>query len=133
MGLIMLLFGLYAFGQQPGSISGLVQDASGSVVPGASITVVSVKGVAKTTTANKMGQFSVGGIAAGKYIVKAIASGFSLYENREVEVTSGQKTELTIPLTIAAVEENVDVSLNAAVSTDADAADVSVADRSSRK
>src|SRR5688572_10345293 len=89
-----------AFAQQNGSIGGTVQDSLGAVVVGASITVVSADGKEKTATANQRGEFSVTGLAPGKYTVKVIAPNFTLYENTEVEVTVGVRTELVVLLTV---------------------------------
>ena len=118
---LMLFVSAAAFAQQNGSIGGSVQDANGAIVVGASITVVAADGKEKTTTSNQRGEFSVTGLAPGKCTVKVIATNFSLYENAEVEVTAGERTELIVPLTVAGVEEKVDVNSNEGVSTDADA------------
>ncbi len=108
--------------QQTGSISGVVQDTLGAVVVGASITVVSPPDQKeKAATSNQRGEFTVNGLAPGKYTVKVIAPNFALYENTEVEVAAGQKQELIVPLTVEAVAEQVDVDTDAGVSTDPEA------------
>src|SRR6185369_4002314 len=116
--LITLLFSVAAFGQTTGSIAGQVQDTLGAAVVGASVTVVSADGKEKTATSNKSGEFTVTGLAAGKYTVRVVATKFALYENTEVEVTAGDRLELIVPLTVAGVEEQVDVSSSEGVSTD---------------
>jgi len=116
--LITLLFSVAAFGQTTGSIAGQVQDTLGAAVVGASVTVVSADGKEKTTTSNKSGEFTVTGLAAGKYTVRVVATKFALYENTEVEVTAGDRLELIVPLTVAGLEEKVEVSSSEGVSTD---------------
>ena len=123
----ILIFGLVsalavstAFGQATGSISGSVTDSLGAVLVGASVTVVSPKGTQKIVVTNARGEYTATGLEAGKYTVKAIAPKFALYENTEVEVTAGEKTDLFIVLTVSGVEESVDVSNNDTVSNDAD-------------
>ena len=116
--LITLFFSVAAFGQQTGSIAGQVQDTLGAAVVGASITVVSADGKEKATTSNQRGEFTVSGLVAGKYTVRAIAAKFALYENTEVEVAAGDRLELLVPLTVSGVEEQVDVSSSEGVSTD---------------
>ncbi len=106
--------------QQTGSLSGVVQDSLGAVIVGANVTVVSPDGKEKIATSNQRGEFTVTGIAPGKYTVKVIAPKFALYENTEVEIASGQKQELIVPLTVEGVAENVDIDTDAGVSTDAD-------------
>lgn len=117
-GLFAFAFNLTAVGQQQGSVAGSVQDTLGAVVVGATITVVAGDGSEKTVTSNQQGSFSVNGLAPGKYTVKVIAPNFALYENTEVEVTSGDRAELIVPLTVEAVDEQVEVGANEGVSTD---------------
>lgn len=121
IGLLAMFVALPVSAQQTGSISGVVQDTLGAVVVGASITVVSSDQKEKTATTNQRGEFSVNGLAPGKYTVKVIAPNFALYENTEVEITAGQKQELLVPLTVEAVAEQVDIDTDAGVSTDPDA------------
>ena len=116
--LFTLLFSAVAFGQQTGSVAGIVQDTLGSVVVGASVTVVAADGKEKLATSNSRGEFSVSGLGPGKYIVRVKAPNFALYENTEVEVAAGERQELLVPLTVEGVEEQVDVSSSEGVSTD---------------
>src|SRR5687767_15730732 len=115
---ITLIFSVASYAQQAGSIGGQVQDTLGSVVIGASVTVVAPNGTEKTATTNQRGEFSVTGLAPGKYTVKVIAPNFGLYETTEVEIAAGQRQELIVPLTLEGVQEQVDVSGNEGVSTD---------------
>lgn len=107
-----------AVAQTNGSIGGQVQDTLGAVVVGASVTVVGPDGKEKTATSNQRGEFSVTGLAPGTYTVKVKALNFALYENTEVAVTAGERAELTVPLTVEVVEEQVEVSEGNSVSTD---------------
>src|SRR5687767_3243020 len=116
--IISIAFNTTALGQQTGSLGGQVQDTLGAVVVGATITVVAPNGTEKTATTNQRGEFSVTGLAPGKYTVKVIAPNFGLYENTEVEIAAGQRQELIVPLTLEGVQEQVDVSGNEGVSTD---------------
>src|SRR5688500_13601508 len=116
--ILALALSVPVFAQQNGSLSGQVQDSLGAVVVGATVTVVAADGKEKTTTSNQRGEFSMSGLAPGKYTVKVKAAKFALYENAEVEVTAATRTELTVPLTVEAMEEQVDVSESGTVSTD---------------
>jgi hypothetical protein len=116
--ILALALSVPVFAQQNGSLSGQVQDSLGAVVVGATVTVVAADGKEKTTTSNQRGEFSMSGLAPGKYTVKVKAAKFALYENAEVEVTVATRTELTVPLTVEAMEEQVDVSESGTVSTD---------------
>src|SRR6185503_11257684 len=116
--LFTLIFSISIFAQQTGSIGGQIQDTLGAVVVGASVTVVSADGKEKTATSNQRGEFSVTGLAPGKYTVRVKGANFALYENTEVEVRAGEREELVVPLTVEGVEEKVDVSSSEGVSTD---------------
>src|SRR5688572_27995084 len=116
--LFILMFSVAAFAQQAGSVGGQVQDTLGAVVVGATVTVVAPDGKEKTATTNQRGEFSVTGLAPGKYTVRVSAPNFALYENTEVEIAAGRREELTVPLTVAALDEQVDVSSSEGVSTD---------------
>lgn len=121
--LLLSLFSLFinitTFAQQTtGSIGGQVYDSLGAVLPNATITVIDATGKEKTATTNRQGEFTVSGLAPGKYTVRAIAPTFSLYENAEVEVTAGQKQELTVALSVQAIETQVDVDVSDQISAD---------------
>jgi hypothetical protein len=120
-GLLGALIALPANAQSTGSITGVVQDTLGAIVQGATVTVVGPDGKEKTVTVNKNGEFNVTGLPPGKYTVKVTAPKFALYEQADVEVTPGKKTELIVPLTVEAVNEQVDVNTDTGVSTEPDA------------
>jgi len=116
--LIAPILAISVFAQQLGSIGGQVQDTLGAVVVGATITVIGKDGKSKTTTSNQRGEFIVSGLAPGIYSVKVKADKFALYDNAEVEVMAGRKTELIVTLSVEAIEDKVEVSDNGTVSTD---------------
>ncbi len=118
VGLLAILFTSNIFAQQSGSVSGQVYDTLGAVVIGATVIAVDSTGKEKSATTNKQGEFSIVGLAPGKYTVRATALKFTLYENTEVAITAGVKAELTIALTVQGVEETVDVGNTNDVDTD---------------
>jgi Carboxypeptidase regulatory-like domain len=112
--LILLLCGSNVFAQQNGSIHGQVADTLNAVVVGATVTLLDANGAEKkTTTTNKDGEYTFSGIAAGKYTVRATAKNFQLYENAEVEVTAGNRTDLNVVLTVEIAQEQVTVNNDA--------------------
>src|ERR1700743_823260 len=70
--------GLPAMGQSTfGAIVGTVEDQSGSVVPGATITLVNVGSSAKhTATSSASGNYEFPNLDAGTYQVTIVADGF---------------------------------------------------------
>ena len=109
-----------AFGQAVGSVAGTVTDTLGAVIVGATVTAVSSTGQQRQAISNAKGEYVITGLAPGTYTIKAIAPGFALYENTEVQVTASERNELAVILTVSGVEENVEVSNNEQISTDAD-------------
>jgi hypothetical protein len=116
--LFTLIFSVATYAQQSGSITGQVQDTLGAAIVGATVTVVSADGSEKTATSNQRGEFTVTGLAPGKYTVRVKGTNFALYENTEVEIAAGGREELIVPLTVEGVQEQVDVSSSGGVSTD---------------
>lgn len=111
---------LSAFSQTTGTIAGQVTDSLGAIIPGTTVTLVRADGNQKQAITNTRGEYSITGLAPGKYTVKAIAPKFALYENAEVNIVAGERNELVIVLTVSGVEEKVEVSNDNAVSNDAD-------------
>jgi hypothetical protein len=108
-----------AFGQANGSIGGTVTDTLGAIVPGATVTAVAADGTQKSATTNKNGEYAITGLAPGTYTVRS-SSGtkFAPYENTDVAVTAGQRTDLIVVLTVGGVSASLDVNLNTGVSLD---------------
>lgn len=117
---ITALLAQWSFAQASGSVGGQVVDSLGAVVVGATVTVVAQDGKEKQVVTNPRGEYLIAGLMPGKYTVKAIAPKFALYENSEVDVASGERNELVVILTVAGVEESVEVGGDNAVSTDPD-------------
>jgi hypothetical protein len=120
IGIFTIFFSSQVFAQQTGSLTGQVVDVSGAAIVGATVTMVDARGNVKTAITNQRGEFSVSSLVPGVYTVRAIAPQFGLYENVEVQITSGGREELTIALSIAEVTEEVQVSTENQVSTDPD-------------
>ena len=116
--LLTLVAASGVFAQATGSISGQVTDTLGAVVVGATVTAVDAAGKQKNNITNARGEYAINGLAPGKYTVKAIAPKFALYENADITVTAGAKSDLIVILTVAGVTEKVDVQTSSGVSTD---------------
>src|ERR1700688_45467 len=74
-----------------GTISGDVTDASGAVVAGATVTVVSLgTNQERSATTNSSGNFDVPNLAIGKYKVTAAAAGFKTSVEAAEGLTRGR-------------------------------------------
>jgi len=95
--------------QTLGSLEGQVQDATGAVIPGATITVTTPEGsaVAKQT-ANQLGRYAVMSLAPGKYVLEVETPGFNTMRLR-VEVKPGKKAWNVVVLEVGSVTETIDV------------------------
>src|SRR5689334_11791605 len=68
-----------------GSISGAVTDANASIIPGATVTLVSEKtGQTRSATTNSEGRFNFAALQPGSYSLKVEQQGFQALEQREV-------------------------------------------------
>lgn len=111
-----------AHAQSAGSIAGTVTDANGAVVPGATVSLYgSDASKTKEFVTTAKGEYAFAGIDPGRYSIRVVAKGFGLYENTDVSVTAGKRTNLDVVLEAAEIRENIDVSTVNQLSTDADA------------
>ena len=109
-----------------GSISGLVQDATGSVVPNATVVVANeAKGIRRNLVTTSQGQFTAPAlIPSADYKVTVSKSGFANYEANNITLAVGQNVDLHIGLEVATTVTTVDVS-TAAVAVEDTKTDVS--------
>ena len=76
-----------------GSIGGVVKDASGSIVPGATVTVTSLeRKTVDTVVSNESGFYVKDRLLPGTYEVKAEIAGFKTAVLREVRVSVDTRT-----------------------------------------
>src|SRR5215510_3402631 len=88
-----------AFAQNTGSMSGMVQDPSGSRVPGANITTTNLETNAKYgTVSTELGAFSFPSLLAGYYALKVEMPGFATAEVPKVVVDVGLNAPVKVPL-----------------------------------
>jgi Carboxypeptidase regulatory-like domain/TonB dependent receptor len=88
-----------------GTITGTVTDASGGVLPGATVTLTNVAtNVRKTLTANEAGVYSATSLIPGTYQVEASLAGFktAVLDRVMLEVNSTRKVDLTLQVGQAA-------------------------------
>src|SRR5262245_48286852 len=118
--LTFLFSATVAMGQQgKASLKGQVNDEFGGLIVGATVVVTDAKGVSKTVTTNSEGNYSISGLAAGKYSLQISATGFATLENAEVELTPAHTEQLNVTLRVAIEQQKVTVSADTAgVNTD---------------
>src|SRR5215475_10966261 len=116
--LLMLSFSTVAQ-QRSGSLTGQVTDELGGLVVGATVTIISSEGVEKTAVTNGEGTYTFNSLAPGRYTLKVVASGFSNYENSDVEVKASRNTH-QVRLAIAMAKQLVTVDDGRRLNTDSE-------------
>ncbi|HSE31545.1 MAG TPA: TonB-dependent receptor [Pyrinomonadaceae bacterium] len=119
--LIALCASTVAAQQRAGGLKGQVLDELGGAIVGVTVTAINAQGVEKTVVTNDGGTYTINGLAPGKYTVRAVGSGFSIYENAEVEIAPAKVQQLDIVLKVTIEEQKVTVAAdNSNLSTEAD-------------
>ena len=103
-----------------GAIKGTVTDQLGGLVINAEITVRDARGRERTTTSNTDGNYELKALPAGNYDVRVVAAGFTVFEQKNIEVKSGKTTALDLQLAIGTLEQTVTVDNKKGISTDSD-------------
>ena len=97
-----------------GSISGIVTDGSGAVLPGAAISVTDIsKNSTVRTVTNETGFYVISGLTPGVYRVTAEKQGFRTYVLESLPLSTQQKAAVDMKLEVGAVTENVQVQAQA--------------------
>src|SRR6476660_7382502 len=89
---MLIATSLPAFAQTSrGTVSGIVSDSQGAVIPGASVTLTNIEtGVTRTTTANDEGLYRSDAVDLGTYSVKISVTGFGELTKTNIIVTANQ-------------------------------------------
>ena len=99
-----------------GSIAGTVEDPSGLVIPGASVTAVHVStDLSRKTTTNKQGAFTFNSMQPGSYTITFSAHGFKTQQVKHLVLTTGET--LAVPpvrLAVGTVTQTVTTYANGA-------------------
>ena len=108
--LVLGAAGLASAQERPGSLRGQVLDELGGAIVGATVTAIDAKGTEKSVVTNNNGVYTINGLAPGKYTLRVVNSGFAIYENAAVEVTSAKAQQLDVILKVAIEEQKVTVA-----------------------
>ncbi len=94
-----------------GTLNGTILDATGAVVPGASVTATNVEtGVESRTTSTSAGVYTLPYLPAGTYNIRVTAPGFRVANRENVILRVGQVMTVNVTLELGAVTEEVTVS-----------------------
>src|SRR5215471_13290579 len=93
------------------AISGLVRDATGAVVPGATITAKHIEsGLTRTTTSTENGGYNVQFLPVGAYELATDMPGFKQQVRRGINLVVGLEAVVNLTLDVGAAAESVTVT-----------------------
>ena len=94
--------------QSAASISGVVKDTDGAVMPGVSVVIQNdASGVSQEVTTDAEGRYQVTALGAGSYTVTATLSGFKVATSKNIRLAPGQPVSIPLTLEIGQLEETV--------------------------
>ncbi len=98
--------------EQTGSITGIVKDTSGAVLPGVTVEAKSLStgAVASTAVTDGSGAFRFPGLRPGKYEVMAKLQGFTPAKMENIDLRLGQILTVDLALAVGGVTETVSVT-----------------------
>ncbi len=100
-----------AWAQASAAISGTVEDASGTVVSGAAVTVKSLEtGATRSVTTDKAGKFTVASLPLGPQEIKAEKTGFKAAVRSGISLTVGQQAVVNFRLEVGDFVQQITVS-----------------------
>ena len=108
---LLVAFSTLSFAQSTASISGVVKDSAGGVVPGVSVVVKNdTTGAVSDTVTDADGRYTASALGAGSYTVTASLTGFKTAVAKAVKVAPGQPVTIPLTLEVGSLSETVTVS-----------------------
>jgi len=109
--MILALIPVAVWAQGSGAtVTGLVSDASGAVVPGATVIVTNRgTGIASRTETNEAGLYILPTLIPGSYSLEVQKPGFKTYRVDNFTLETGQKLRLDVVMQVGEVREQVEV------------------------
>ena len=111
--LCLLVFSTqHLFGQvDEGAITGIVQDPTGAVIPGAVVTLVNTdQGLSLQAKAGDNGSFTFSPVRIGHYKLTATAPGFSATTQENITVAVGENVQVNVSLKTGGSNETVTIT-----------------------
>jgi len=95
--------------EQRGSVEGVVKDAQGGAVVGATVTAKHLNGASSTAVTDATGAYRFVTLAPGRYELTAALSGFAPSKVANVDLRLGQVLSINLTLSPGGVTETVQV------------------------
>ena len=88
------------------TVSGIVVDSAGGVVPGAEVTIKhNATGVTQTAVSNAEGAYLFPSLPTGTYSVTVALQGFKTFVTNDVVITAGSPANIRAVLEVGGVED----------------------------
>lgn len=109
---LLLVFAIATFAQSnTGSITGVVADANGAVLPNATVTVMNQgTNEKRTVQSDGEGRYEVPGLPNGIYTVEATATGFKTTSVKDLRLAVGEKARADLMMNVGGVDAVVTVA-----------------------
>src|SRR5690242_10373588 len=109
---LTLIFGATVLAQQnTADVVGTVVDASGAVVPGATVTITNVgTNISQTATTSASGDYTFTLLQVGTYTVKVEAKGFKTFTMTPTVLSAGDRARFDATLQVGDISQTVEVS-----------------------
>src|SRR5437762_4393934 len=110
--LVLLLVPIAGHAQGLGTISGVVKDASGAVLPGVSVEVASPALIEKTRSAvsNESGQYQIINLPFGTYSVTFMLPGFVTVKREDIGILANFTATINAELKVGGATETITVT-----------------------
>src|SRR6516225_2961193 len=108
----VVLSGQMVFAQVTnGTILGVVQDSSGAVIPGVSVTVKNLNtGITRTATTDEGGRYTVPDLPLGSYEVEGQLAGFQTEVRTGITLTVGREAVVNLALKVGQLTDKVTIT-----------------------
>ncbi|MCI0418476.1 MAG: carboxypeptidase-like regulatory domain-containing protein, partial [Acidobacteria bacterium] len=93
------------------SITGIVSDSSGAIVPGVAVTATQTgTQVTTETTTNDVGNYTISALPIGQYSISFTKPGFKIHSRTGLDLGSGQVARIDVTLDVGEVSDQVTVT-----------------------
>ncbi len=114
LGVLLLCGSAFLYGQATSSFSGTVTDQTGSVIPGATVTIVSqTTGFRRVTQTDATGHYLAPLLPVSDYSIQVSFKGFRTAVQKDINLQVDQQREVNFTLQPAAVTQKVEVTATA--------------------
>src|SRR5690348_17310063 len=97
-------------------VSGMVQDATGAAIPGATVTITNVDtDAARSVVSAADGAYTFTNLIAGPYKLQVAKEGFATYHQSGIVLQVNTSPQINVALKVGSVSEQIEVQANAAM------------------